>query len=247
MPRERYTDYQRMASQIAEKCADGKCKLYLIVAEGAETEPKYFLKFKKIYGRQLGKSNLHIEFIDRTDPTKSYLTHVLETLDNFCLELSSEYDLKAYDELWIVIDTDDHEKTKDEIVRLQDKCDSEQGYKLGLSNPCFELWMILHFADYTDIVYEKTDGRLNANTTIKEHIEAFPKKIRPGECKELFKHIHTVNNYSSQLYDKLTEPVHVHNAIKRARRLGGCSPKDSRYPDEIGTELYKLMSKLLPL
>jgi len=42
MPRERNTDYQRSAVNIANKCKDGKWKLYLIAAEGDRTEPHYY-------------------------------------------------------------------------------------------------------------------------------------------------------------------------------------------------------------
>ncbi len=103
------------------------------------------------------------------------------------------------------------------------------------------------FDDCKDIVYDKTGGRLDENRSIKDCIEALLIKKRPKKCKELFVHIHTNNNYSSQLYDKLTEFIHIRKAIESARRLGGCSPKDPQYPHKIGTELYKLMSKLLPL
>ena len=48
------------------------------------------------------------------------------------------------DEVWAVFDRDEHPKF-DEAVRL---CESN-GVGVARSNPCFELWLILHERDYS--------------------------------------------------------------------------------------------------
>jgi hypothetical protein len=46
--------------------------------------------------------------------------------------------------VWCVVDTDDH-ATLQEAIRLAEG----EGVQVCVSNPCFELWPILHFQDHT--------------------------------------------------------------------------------------------------
>jgi hypothetical protein len=48
----------------------------------------------------------------------------------------------AYDEVWCVFDVDEHPKLN-EAGQLA----SARGIELAVSNPCFELWLLLHFRD----------------------------------------------------------------------------------------------------
>jgi hypothetical protein len=48
----------------------------------------------------------------------------------------------GYDEMWCVVDTDEFDIAK--AARLAD----ELGVRLVVSNPCFELWLLLHFDDH---------------------------------------------------------------------------------------------------
>jgi hypothetical protein len=47
-----------------------------------------------------------------------------------------------YDQIWCVVDTDEFDIAK--AARLAD----ELGVRLAVSNPCFELWLLLHFVDH---------------------------------------------------------------------------------------------------
>lgn len=48
----------------------------------------------------------------------------------------------AFNEVWVVFDRDVHE-------RFHEACDMARGNRIetALSNPCFELWLLLHFRD----------------------------------------------------------------------------------------------------
>lgn len=48
----------------------------------------------------------------------------------------------AFDEIWCVFDRDDHERFQDACTMARDN-----GLRLAVSNPCFELWLLLHFRD----------------------------------------------------------------------------------------------------
>jgi hypothetical protein len=51
---------------------------------------------------------------------------------------------RAYDEIWCIHDVDEHQNLH-EAAELA----NANGIKLGISNPCIELWFVLHFQDQT--------------------------------------------------------------------------------------------------
>jgi hypothetical protein len=76
--------------------------------------------------------------------TDSSPQHILDRLDAF----KSEYSLDEEDQLWYCGDTD-HWVEPGHIANLMDvltRC-GQKGYHVALSNPCFEVWLLLHFAD----------------------------------------------------------------------------------------------------
>ncbi|QTA89681.1 RloB family protein [Desulfonema magnum] len=131
MPRERNTNHREIAGRVADK--DGNWQLFVIAAEGDRTEPNYFTEFEAEYKKEFDERNLHVEFIDKESSAHSDPNHVYETLKRFCEELEKVRDLQAYDELWLVIDTDDYENRKDAILRLVEKCKEKPLYYLALS------------------------------------------------------------------------------------------------------------------
>lgn len=240
MPRERNTDYQKISKDIADKYKKN-LNLYIIAAEGDKTERLYFQALEKEYKDTWEKTNLQLHYIDRIDPNKSSPKQVKETLEEFLQTLRIEYDLQKNDELWMIIDTDDHNKRKQIILDLSEECEKKQNYYLGLSNPCFEFWLILHYVDVEEIVKDCAIGYDSESSSIKNYIEQANIRQRPKICKNLLSSIH--QNKHEPYYEKLIE--YIPQAIPRAKALGGCNPKDNDYPQKIGTELYKLMEKLL--
>lgn len=139
MPRERKNDYQRIASDIVGKTQNGNWKLYIIVAEGDKTEPRYFDALEKYYKESWDETNLIIQYIDRIDPSLSGIKSLKDTLDTFLKNLSVDRQIQEYDELWLILDTDDYENRKDSLKDLYRKYQGERNYYFGLSNPCFEI------------------------------------------------------------------------------------------------------------
>lgn len=68
---------------------------------------------------------------------------VLKQVDGVVRE--SGLDIKCGDRVAIVMDVDYY--TEEEIGDMLIQCD-RRGYELYLSNPCFEVWLILHFRDF---------------------------------------------------------------------------------------------------
>lgn len=80
-----------------------------------------------------------------TEEGKSAPEHVLARLD----EYKREFDIGEGDQFWLVSDCDHwiepgHLKN---LIHVIKEC-RRKGIQVALSNPCFELWLLLHFAEF---------------------------------------------------------------------------------------------------
>ena len=80
-----------------------------------------------------------------------------------------------YDEIWCVFDVDEHPNVKGAIDRALRK-----NVKLAVSNPCFELWLVLHFQDQTAYI-----GRHDAQRLARQHGIVGGKEVRPEVFDQL--------------------------------------------------------------
>ena len=66
---------------------------------------------------------------------------MLDRLD----EYSKEYDLTREDERWLMLDTD-HWVESSHVPNFAHVCAEapKKGFQLAHSNPCFEIWLLLH-------------------------------------------------------------------------------------------------------
>lgn len=112
----------------------------LVCCEGQVTEPSYFNGLKREGHNHL----LHVEVRPGGLSPK--------TLVDFAAELKRSADNDArrqrddnlkYDEVWCVFDVDAHPRIPD----AKQKAEANK-ISLALSNPCFELWLLLHFQDH---------------------------------------------------------------------------------------------------
>ncbi len=250
MPRER-NDYQRIVQDILDECQDGNWKIYVIAAEGDKTEYFYFQKLIQQYSLQLNKRNIKLKYLDRIHSGDSAPAAVYAQLKQCYDELVKKYDIQEYDELWMIIDTDDYNNRKIQIQQLTKLCHDNKNFKMGLSNPCFELWLILHFVD-VDSQIEKGNNSKKFKTnkkrkvkqpTIRESIENEGIKGRPKLCKQVLDDIHP-DKSKSNYYKEFIKGESIIAAIERARKLGDFTPEDKDFPQKtIGTTVYKLLEQ----
>lgn len=101
----------------------------LVVCGGARTEPDYFTGLK----RRVRNPAVHVKVIGKgVDPT---------TLVRYAAEKRA-HATDDFDEVWCVTDVDQYDL--EPAVRLA----KVEGISLAVSNPCFELWLIYHHADW---------------------------------------------------------------------------------------------------
>lgn len=78
---------------------------------------------------------------------------------------------EAGDQLWCVFDVDDHERLRPALIQARD---NEIG--VALSNPCFELWALLHFQEQTAYI-----DRDPVRRKLQDHIPTYSRdnKVLP--------------------------------------------------------------------
>jgi hypothetical protein len=112
-----------------------------------------------------------------------------------------------YEEVWCVFDIDDHPRVTDAKQQARDN-----EVNLAISNPCFELWVLLHFQDQRAHI-----SRAQLRALCREHLPDYKKEL-PTETL-------------SPLYDQ---------AATRARDLDVWQQEQGRQEATPSTGVYKL-------
>ena len=196
-------------------------RLVVIAAEGKETENIYFEQLKA----SLHASGVQIEVL-RRDSNESSPEHVYRQIKAF----AAKYDIDKDDQLWVVVDRDNW--TKQMLSDIAKKCSQNKYFNFCLSNPCFELWLILHLEDVAQ--YAEADRKsLSENKKIKRNGDTWTKK----KLRDL------MGSYSESKYDATKLLPEIEKAIERARNLDS-NPND-RWPQSVGTRVYRLVNSIL--
>ena len=195
-------------------------KLLVIASEGKYPEENYFNVLKNIYK----KPTVYLHFIERKND-RSAPKHIITLLDKFKRIYNYR---KNLDEFWILFDTD--RWTQRNISSIAKEC-KQKCYKMAVSNPCFEIWILLHIKDVTEYS-EEIIGLLEKNKKVnsKNYIEA--------ELSNL------MNGYKKRNFDCNKIISNTEDAIKNAKKINTIS---SRWPNKIGTHVYRLIQEIISL
>ena len=122
-------------------------RLIVIASEGKDTERIYF----KALAKEYTNPRVHVHILERSvdEQNNSSPEHVLKQLNDY----KSQYELEADDELWLVVDKD--RWTEAMLSRVATECSQEIAMHMALSNPCFELWLLLHLEDAASLTPEE--------------------------------------------------------------------------------------------
>lgn len=158
----------------------------LIVCEGKVTEPQYFRGF----ANACQNPRVSLEVIKEVGVPLTVVTTARDQMQEAKKAAVKEKDDNLeYDSVWAVIDVDEHPNMSDAIQMARDN-----GVQLAISNPNFELWLLLHFREHPGA----------------QHRDVV-KKLLTGFLKDYDKHVdykHCEAGYAE--------------AVKRASRLGTC-------------------------
>lgn len=152
-----------------------------------------------------------------TEGGESAPEHVLRRLDGY----AAEYSLGEDDQLWLMLDTD-HWVQPDHVANFSQVCALAlaKGYGLAHSNPCFEIWLLLHVVDW------------NCGMAL-------------ARCADVESQLRqALGSYSKRKLDPMKFPPDaIHAAVTRARQLDQ-SP-DDRWPQQTGTHVYRIVEAIL--
>lgn len=183
----------------------------LVCCEGVVTEPSYFNGLK----REGHNNLLHVEVKPGGLAPK--------TLVDFAVDLKHEAEKKArrrgddnlkYDEVWCVFDVDVHPHIPDAKQKA-----TANHISLAISNPCFELWLLLHFCDQ------------------RAHIERHPLQ---SACRE------RLQGYEKNVPFELVFPHHQ-EAVGRAKALDDWQEGQGRPGGNPSTGVYRLTERIMQL
>ena len=121
-----------------------------IHTEGKKTEPGYLVKLGRIYSQEV-----YLDIDTTGQVPKSLVEQACQDEDERRRQRRPvpPYD---YDEVWCVFDVDEHHDIRQVINQAQQKT----GVEVAVSNPCFELWLVLHNQDQTAYIHRNKVQKL---------------------------------------------------------------------------------------
>lgn len=199
-------------------------RLIVIATEGKDTERIYF----KALAKEYTNPRVHVHILERseTEQNNSSPEHVLKQLNDY----KEQYALEADDELWLVIDKD--RWTEAMLSRVATECTQDDYMHMALSNPCIELWLLLHLVDAASLSPAEQQQWLENRRKSKSADPYLKMRLRQE-----------MGSYHEAAYDAQMLIAHVEKAIKRAKALDK-NPSD-RWPQSLGTRVYLLAESVM--
>lgn len=154
---------------------------FLIVCEGIVTEPRYFREL-----RHLMRSLIELDLLPGGDPKVLVERAVQKKAESEILASRQKDSYLAYDQAWCVFDVDQHERLGDALQQAQDN-----EIRVGVSNPCFELWALLHFQDQTAHI-----ERGKVQSLCRKHMPKYEKEL---PCSKLMEYYPAARERASNL------------------------------------------------
>jgi hypothetical protein len=142
--------------------------LLLVVCEGRVTEPQYLRGF----ARAQGANTVRLVVQAPGGDPRALVECAIQLRDEAAARAARERDENlAYDEVWCVFDVDDHAR-----LQAARELAERTGIGLAVSNPCFELWLILHFREHGAHLTSRRAAEL-----LGKHIPGYHKHVRYEE------------------------------------------------------------------
>ena len=185
----------------------------LIVCEGEKTEQEYFEGLKRAY--RLSGANIKIVPGDGNDPV-SIVKHAL-----------TEYRKGGYDHVFCVFDRDGHANYQEALDRAASSPPGKKGRLEAVTSvPCFEIWVLLHFA-YSTAPFMKTGNKSacdNVIDAVRDHLPEYQKAMM-GVFEQLEPHTGRAVTHADRLarHNRDTASdnpaTNVHELVKYLREL----------------------------
>ena len=149
---------------------------FIIYCEGEKTEPHYFQALKRTFRRS---ALIGLEIVHTGVPMTIAERATERVLEERKTKRSRD-SFEKRDQVWAVFDRDSHPH----FERALDLC-AQHKVQVARSNPCFEVWLILHEREF-----DRPDGR----HAVQRHLKALrpeydPDKHKSCDCDHLVKSV----------------------------------------------------------
>lgn len=144
----------------------------LIICEGKVTEVGYFKDLRRAFSNP----SVRVEIDPRHGAPRALVQRAIRLRKEAeAAAQRREDDTYRYSEVWCVFDVDDHP----DLEPLRQEAE-QNGISLAISNPCFELWALLHFQNHTSYIERQVLAGL-LRRRLPNYQKALPfEKIHPG-------------------------------------------------------------------
>lgn len=182
----------------------------LIVCEGKNTEPQYFKQFAKFHRNSL----VQVEIAEGQGVPLT-LVRIARDRQNAANEEAKRQgdDNLKFDSVWCVFDIDEHPHVPEakEMARTLE-------IGVAISNPCFELWLLLHLRDCPGMQH-----RHAMQAMLKALVPDYDKTVRFASYRDGYE-----------------------EAVKRARRLDALASSVGEPGRNPTTNVFELTEKIKP-
>ncbi len=138
--------------------------IMLIVCEGEITERQYFEQF----AHQHRNSRVRVKVAEETGVPLSLVQVAKRYMHGAAREAIRQHDENlAIDSVWCVFDIDEHPNVPEAKQTARDS-----GIRVAVSNPCFELWLLLHLRESPGMQH-----RHHMQRELKSHITDYDKHV----------------------------------------------------------------------
>lgn len=216
----------------------------LLICEGKKTEPQYFDELRIEYHHpEIEVCALHGDCTDPLNLVSLGCEQFLRGGDN---GHGIQKPPRVFDEIYILFDRDEHPSYEEAIKKAQELNSSlYNDYKKPVrfealpSNPCFELWLVLHYKDIFHLpsrneLFEDLKKRWNGYNKGATGLFAKTKALIPDACKRAtalnatssplsaekgYTGIVTLVDHLRKLHKRYTERESQSSGERRSKRL----------------------------
>ncbi|ARW47388.1 RloB family protein [Acetobacter pasteurianus] len=208
----------RFSSLSRRKSTVPPSRRVYIFFEGSNSEPDYFYALERSFPCSLIK----LVPIKKSGSPDNIVKECL-VKKNYLATKAASYEKN--DEIWAVFDKDDFDSFEQAVETCRLK-----NIRVGFSNPCFELWLVLHKKNYTK--------ESNTKEIQKECEKLYPGYLENGKTlnfDKIIKNLHEAENRASSLRqhhkeeeekEYISPSTSLDKLTSRIRRLSDHFPHD---------------------
>ena len=167
---------------------------FVLLCEGRNTEPSYFNALRRTCSSAL----IGIEIVPGAGVPFTIAEKAVERAQSSGIAPRRRRRnlFEEEDQVWAVFDRDNHPRFEDAVALCE-----TNGVRIGRSNPCFELWLILH---------EKSHNRYEERHTMQSILgglrpEYDRERGKTPNCEEMIRRVETAEQRADQLLRRRRE------------------------------------------